>query len=405
MPPSIAECALRVVAHSSKVSKTRDSNRLMPERLRVSGRGLLEAFAPPTLSELVAPVIGSSATALYSGGRATPPAQVVYHYEHVEWELFIREWATGLNDHYVQIKRLGGANDHGVDVAAFKTPQGFEGPWDCFQGKHYSRPLSESDVFPEMLKLFVNAIRGHFVLPDAYKFLAPQGCSGSLEKLLSRPTSMKARFSKRMGESKALVKGLDSSEIAAISKLANATDFSMFASVQFEDMLNVHKSTDYYPIRFGAPLNPRPAAAPIPMEFLSVEAVYVQQLVNVYKEKYPGTALSAQNVASHKLTSTHFQRQRVTFFQAEALRKFAESSVPPGTFGKLQDDVRSGVVDAAERPHGSAFDRLATVLSASVGLNLSAHVLMSVGDNRDVLGICHQLANSSRLFWDQEAQG
>jgi hypothetical protein len=358
----------------------------------------------PMLSDLKPPFLGQAAPVHYAGGRATPPSHVVYHYEFGEWELFIREWATGLaTDLYVQIKQMGGGGDHGVDIAGFKSDQGFEGPWDCFQGKHYSRPVGESDVQPEILKIFLGVTRAHYILPDSYRILAPQGCGGSLEKLLSSPSKLKSRFLKRLVAGDSLVKGLTAVEVDSVAKLAAKTDFSMFASVQFEDMIATHRLTHYYPIRFGGPLNERPADRPLP-NLSSAESVYVEQLLAVYVEKYPGTGVSAANVAQHKDTSDHFRRQRVTFYQAEALRKFAESSVPLGTFERLQDDVYFGVIDAAERYHDSAFQRLATVLTCSGTLNLTNHILMSVADKRDVLGICHQLVNGSRLFWDREAQ-
>jgi hypothetical protein len=358
----------------------------------------------PILTDLVPPILGQAVAVQYAGGRATPPAHVVYHYEFQEWELFIREWATGLSSaQYVQIKLMGGGGDHGVDVAGFKSEQGFEGPWDCFQGKHYSRPVAESDALPEILKIFVGVARNHYVLPDSYRILAPQGCGGSLEKLFSSPSKLKSRFVARLVVGDPLVKGITTHEVALIAMLAEKTDFSIFASVQFEDMIETHRRTHYYPIRFGGPLNERPADKPLP-DLSPAESVYVEQLVNVYVEKYPGTGVSAANVADHKQTFEHFRRQRVTFYRAEALRKFAESSVPTGTFERLQDDVYFGVVDAAERPHESSFHRMATVLTCSGALSLANHVLMSVADNRDVLGICHQLVNGSRLFWDREAQ-
>ena len=100
----------------------------------MSGTVSEDARVRPELSELLDPALGDAPPVLVIGGRPTPPWQVVYHYAFGDWELFIREWATKVRDDYVQVKRMGGANDHGVDVAAFKSTAGFEGSWDCFQG-------------------------------------------------------------------------------------------------------------------------------------------------------------------------------------------------------------------------------------------------------------------------------
>jgi hypothetical protein len=62
-------------------------------------------------------------------------------YNDVQWEEFVREWATTLSPKYEQVMRNGGANDHGVDVAGFLSDQGFDGAWDCFQCKNYGKAL------------------------------------------------------------------------------------------------------------------------------------------------------------------------------------------------------------------------------------------------------------------------
>lgn len=61
------------------------------------------------------------------------------------------------------------------------------GASDCYQGKHYAKALTWGDAFPEMLKVFVAVVGGHYVLPDRYAFFAPQGCGPTLNRLLSKP--------------------------------------------------------------------------------------------------------------------------------------------------------------------------------------------------------------------------
>ena len=111
-----------------------------------------------------------------------------------EREEFIREWAQGLDEDYIQIKQLGGPGDQGIDVAAFKSEQGLEGPWDCFQGKHFARELRPADAWAEILKVFLHVDAGDYVLPDTYQFLDPKGCGGTLNRLLSKPTKLRGGF-------------------------------------------------------------------------------------------------------------------------------------------------------------------------------------------------------------------
>ena len=104
------------------------------------------------------------------------------------------------------------------------------------------------------------------------------------------------------------------------------------------------------------------------------------------------------------MTSRHFRRQRISFYNAEALRLYARDSVPEGTFEALQDDIHAGVVEIAESEHASGMDRLSEVLTASGQLDLSSHTLVSASRLDDRKGICHQLANEDRLTWMGSSQ-
>jgi hypothetical protein len=350
----------------------------------------------PVLTDLDAP---SPAVATSLSGSAVPPQQRIYFYSAEEWEQFIREWATGLNAGYVQIKRLGGPNDRGVDVAAFKTATGFEGAWDCFQGKHYADPLTLSDVVPEILKLLIGVVSGHYVMPDRYAFLAPQGCASSLNRLLSMPTELREAFLLKIAPGSRLVADMDTALLGQVRLLAEETDFSRFQSVEILDALEVHRSTPYFAARFAATLAPRPEVESPPDELASNERRYVAQLIEVYVERHPAETFSEPQLAAHPKTGEHFQRQRISFYSAEALRLYARDSVPEGTFEALQDDVHAGVIEVAESEHASGMERLSKVLTTSGQLDLSAHTLISVSKLDDRKGICHQLANEDRLRW------
>lgn len=313
--------------------------------------------------------------------------------------MFIHEWATGLADDYVQIKRLGGPNDKGVDVAAFKTKHGFEGAWDCFQGKHYATSLTLSDAIPEMVKIFAGTVAGHYVMPDRYCFLAPRGCGPTFNRLLSTPSKLREEFLKRADASSTHMAGLPAETVEAIRDLATATDFSIFESVEILDALETHRKTPYFTGRFGGPLPSRPAVEFPPDELGDHETGYVRKLIDVYVEQQPTDPVEESALSAHPRFGEHFQRQRISFYAAEALRLYARDSVPEGTFEALQDDVHAGVVDVAEASHACGMDRLREVLKQSTQLDLSAHALVSVSRLEDRKGICHQLANDDRLSW------
>ena len=353
----------------------------------------------PELTELVPPTPLGAVSLM---GPAVTPQQRIYFYSGDEWELFIREWATGLADSYIQIKRLGGSNDQGVDVAAFKTEDGFEGAWDCFQGKHYAVALTLSDAVPEMLKIFVGVVAGHYVMPDRYAFLAPRGCGPTLNRLLSKPTKLREDFLKQLEVGSTHISGLAADTVEAIRALAAETDFSTFQSVEILDALEVHRTTPYYTARFGGPLPSRPPVGVPPEGLAEHEARYVRKLFDAYAEKQPADVLHEASLSSHPQFGEHFQRQRISFYSAEALRLYARDSVPEGTFEALQDDIHGGVVKVAEASHACGMDRLRDVLTLSTQLDLSSHALVSVSRLDDRKGICHQLANEDRLTWTEQ---
>ena len=110
-------------------------------------------------------------------------------YDEDEWEVFIEEWATALRPRYIRVQRFGGSGDRGVDVAGFNSDDGFEGEWDCYQGKFYAVSLTPSIAWPEVLKVFLLPIRNAlYRLPRTYNFIAPLGLSTSLAHLISTPT-------------------------------------------------------------------------------------------------------------------------------------------------------------------------------------------------------------------------
>lgn len=353
--------------------------------------------APPELTDLESPEVSTVSPALT--GPPVTPTQRLFFYSPDEWEQFIREWATGLGTAYVQIKRLGGPSDRGVDVAAFKTNQGLEGSWDCFQGKHYAEALLPSDAFPEILKVFIGVDGGHYVMPDRYSFLAPRGCGPTLNRMLSKPTDLRDWFLGQLAKPDGPASRLDQDLRDRLKTLAEGVDFAIFQSVELDDALQAHRSTPYHSRRFGTSLPTRPRHARPEPEVGAHESRYVAQLIEVYSEKEPTETFAAETVSAHSKFGNHFQRQRESFYSSEALRLYARDSVPPGTFEALQGDVHSGVVEVAEASHQSGMDRLTSVLTTSGQLDLSAHALISVSSIDDRKGICHQLANEDRLTW------
>lgn len=353
----------------------------------------------PEMCDMQKPQVPATAKANLAPPHVSPQGRIQL-YNDVDWEEFIREWVTAVEASYFQIKRFGGAGDRGADVAAFKTERGMEGPWDCFQGKHYSSPLGFADAGPEILKVFRAVNGGHWSMPDTYQFLAPRGCGTQLNQLLSQPTNLKAKFLEELADpKKPLGRDLDETERTAIAALATGTDFAMFRSVELLDAIATHRTTIYHVERFGTALADRPTHETPPDGLGPTETRYVDQLIDVYNERHPDQGIRPDNVLGHADVGEHFRRQREAFYKAESLRVYARDSVPPGTFDLLQEDIHAGVVDVVDVDHPDGWTRLSKTLAQVVSLPLSHHTLIQISDLEDRKGICHQLANADRLTW------
>jgi len=339
-------------------------------------------------------------TAHAEQGPRLAPRKVIQTYDPDEWEVFIEEWATRSSFGYVRVRRFGGSGDRGVDVAGFKTDQGFEGAWDCFQGKHYDKSLTPSNAWPEILKVFLLPVRTpRYVLPSSYSFIAPHGLGTNLAHLISTPTELRAKFLEQVTSSDAKpFKELDAAARSAVHALASATDFSMFGAVEVLALIDQHKSTPYYAARFGGGLPARPTSKDPPQKVGAEELVYLRKLVDAYQERYV-TVNSIASAEVHDKAGAHLQRQRESFFRAEALRTFARDQVLPNTFEGLQDELFDAVIETAEADYSDGLERLRHTLQQAVNAQLSANALIQVTEPADRRGICHQLANDDRLTW------
>ncbi|MFD8424753.1 ABC-three component system protein [Streptomyces sp. NPDC059466] len=359
--------------------------------------------APKELEVSDLPPIVEQQTVLLSAKSSTGPKQtpqkIIYFYSPDEWEEFILEWARATAAGYVAVKRIGGANDKGADVAAFLTRQGFEGDWHCFQCKHYENSLMPSNAWPEILKVFRAAVEGYYVLPTRYVFHAPKGCGPTLDRLLSTPSKLKDKFLGQLAEDDRLVDAIDAPLLSGIIDLAKNTDFSMFESADLDDVLQVHATTANYARRFGMPPKDRSATEEPPSEIKDNESRYVDQLVDIYRERFSTEVTSLEAALGHVKCSRHFKRQREAFYSAEALRLFARDSVPHGTFEALQEGIYDGVVETEERIFPDGWERLTAVLEQAVSVSLNSNALVTYADTKDRKGICHQLANEDRLKW------
>ncbi len=352
-------------------------------------------------SELAPPAQPPANSAKVQYGKIIPPQQQILLYSPEEWEALIQEWATGKKPSYTKVVRLAGATDMGIDVAGLTEAAGFFGIWDNFQCKHYDSPLTPSDALPEIGKMLWHSFQNEFSPPRCYYFMAPKGCGISLQKLLLKPTALYEKLFEKWDDwcagtiTSTQTIRLDGAFRAHCEKY----DYRSFTYKNPLEVINEHRLTPYFPTRFGGGLAARPAPETPPGVPTGDESRYLHHLFEAYGDNKKTILAQVDDLGPWPDLTSHYHRQRESFYQAESLRNFARDTVPPATFESLQDEVHAGVVDIAESAHQDGLACLTAVAHAATMLPLTESGLISVVKIQDRRGICHQLANVDRLLW------
>lgn len=335
-------------------------------------------------------------------GPLIPPQQQLLLYSSDQWEGFVQEWAHYcLKKVYRQVQRFAGAGDRGIDIAGFTDARRLQGAWDNYQCKHYDNALRCSDIWGEIGKIIWYSFKKEYTAPRRYFFVAPKGAGTGLSKLLADDEKMrrdvianwKAHIESAITGTRVIP--LEGELLAYVQ----AFDFSIFEAKTSVQLVEDHRQTPHFAVRFGGGLPPRPATPQPPSTIAPVESRYVSQLLDAYADH---TNVAVSDPAALKVwpkLHVHFSRQREAFYQAEALRVFARDSVPIGTFEALQGDIYDGVIDTHDASHPDGFARVVEVTKAARELQITANPLISCTNPKDRDGICHQLANEDRLQW------
>lgn len=354
-----------------------------------------------------APAASSSAEHVFSG-IPIPKTLRVTIFSPAEWESFVEEWASSLDGSYTKVRRFGGAGDQGIDVVGFVNDTGWEGGWDNYQCKRYDHPLRPSDVWVELGKIIYYSYLKEYPAPRKYYFVASQGISTSLEKLLANPEKLKEDAKSKWDEhcKDKITSTASISLDGGLLDWFDAFDFSVFSSKSVAELVAEHSQTPYHAVRFGGGLPPRPAVPAPPDEHDERESRYIQQIYNAYGHHLGVCIKEVSDLAScsKPKLKDDFLRQRERFYHAESLRNFARDTVPTGTFESLQDEIFHGVIEVCDKHHEDGLVRMQATLAHAGVISTAANPLQSVIRIQDRQGMCHQLANEARLIWVPEGE-
>jgi C-terminal domain 6 of the ABC-three component (ABC-3C) systems len=317
-----------------------------------------------------------------------------------EWEIFTRECQQGLAKlhGYLEVKRLGGAGDHGRDVIGLCSPAACEGVWDNYQCKNYEGMLQTPQACQDAGKIIFHAFRGVFKPPRRCTFAAPKGPSTELRDMLLNPSKFRAEVIKTWDVRVAghVVRRQRHLLEGNLADYVNEYDFESFGYITLDEMLDAHRLTAYWTERFGG-LLPPPMPGVTPETVMEHETVYVGKLLDVYAEATGAAIASVGDLDAHAGWKADLQTQRVRFFDAEAFRTTYRDQTEPGTTESFAEEIYDAIEPSLVRP-GTGLDRLTTALTVA-GQTNPANVLTPQAKVGAKQGVCHQLANDDRVTW------
>lgn len=317
------------------------------------------------------------------------------------FEDIIREWIAGYcKTKYSKVRKPAGAGDKGRDVIAFLNDKG---AWDNYQCKHYNHPLNPGDIWLELGKLCYYTFYEHYTLPEKYYFVAPQGVGNVLGDLLDDSKKLKSEFISKWEEKckKKITSTGDVELTTELKKYIESIDFTIFTSLDPQELIEQHKQTNYYAARFGGGLQRRNKPVISSFEDKEYSLKFIEQLFEAYSDHINIPISKLEDLRPHSDYFEHFNRNRNCFYWAEALNQFSRDHLPPKNtcFEDLKEEVYYGVVDTCMSNHKSGYENVVKTTSEATKLYLSGNALLEKAQIQDKIGICHHLANENKLKW------
>jgi len=334
-------------------------------------------------------------------GVGLSPRQILSVYDATQWEAFINEWTESLRSEYEQVQRFSGAGDKGRDVVGFVNNPASNGPWDNYQCKHYSAPLTPSEIWLELGKLCYFCYNGDYSPPRRYRLVAPHEVGPKLKDLLLKPNDLRSGLIQNWknhcekGITATAEIPLDASLLAYVERF----DFTIIGYSPLLEIIEQHRKTPHWSQRFHTVLPPRPPAEEPPDSPTPNETRYLQKLLEAYGEAEGKEFKNLDDISTIERFGKHLKRSRQWFFQAEALNRFSRDNYQNGAFEQLKQQVFDGIIDITEKVYPHGFERVCATTDHAGGLALGNSSLAPLAAVADKKGICHHLANDDRLDW------
>ena len=322
-----------------------------------------------------------------------------------EFEDIVCQWASGYLtqfEYYKSVAQIGGSKDSGRDIVAYidESMQMF----DIFQCKKYKDPLIPSGYISEFGKLCYYTMLGKYNKPRKYFIVASNGIGQDLRELIEHPSKINgvliAGWEKYCGKKKQIIE--DGIELTAeLTDYINKFDFAIISEIAPQTLLEQFSKTVWYKYHFGGGLKPRPKTEK-PTENLTAEETkmnYVQQLLKVYSNHENRFIGNVEELKQKQRLHRHFKRQRESFYNAQALKRFARDElINDDIYNGIKNQVYHGVITTCETEFEDDLQRVDKTVSRAQVLPINSLELGEI-NILEKGGICHELVNDREMNW------
>lgn len=328
-----------------------------------------------------------------------------------EFEDIVCQWASGYlanSEQYKNVVQMGGSKDSGRDIVAYldETLQIF----DIFQCKRYKEPLSPSVYMSEFGKLCYYTMIGKYNKPRKYFIVASNGIGQDLRELIEHPETINAQLIKTWDKyckpkKKIRADGLPLAD--QLKEYVTNFDFGIVSEVSPQTLLEQFATTRWYKYHFGGGLRQRPRVRK-PQEELGPDEVtmeYVCQLMQTYSQHEKKEIRDIETLKKIKKLHGHFKRQRESFHNARALKRFTRDEfVNDEVYDDLKNQIYHGVITTCEAMFQDDLDRVNSTIERAQTLPIKTSELNDI-NILEKSGMCHDLVNDGEMRWvdnDQE---
>ncbi|WP_273320575.1 ABC-three component system protein [Vallitalea guaymasensis] len=336
-------------------------------------------------------------------GTPIEPIKRLITMSDVDFEEMINNWAFSyLQNHYVDVKRLGGAGDLGRDVIAERLDGKGE---DIYQCKHYDHPIQPNEFWVEFGKLVYYTYKNEYSIPVNYYIVASQYIGPSLQKYIDNPDKInKELLTKWDSKCKnGITKKVEIQLDPGLQDYIEKFDFSIVGAISPVKLLEQYSKTIWFKYTFGGgiPKRPKKEKAPVEISDNEIKLNYICELLKVYEEKLNIPAMDVNKLQGSKAMYAHFMRQRDDYYSAQSLKRFSRDEYVDEPYEEIKEDVFGSVIDISLDDYSSSYERVNQTLQEARKIPILYQEFDRVTSS-DKSGICHELVNDNRLRWINE---